>query len=102
MLALCGLLAWEHSTVQQRSRQILIGFKVICIPLVGKVLAFPILQSPRDVALIFRTCQLHTAWELLHGNGGSERPAAWHGQLLHWQDRQHPENTKQEDLLIQE
>ena len=39
---------------------------------------FPILQSPHDVALIFRTCQLHTAWELLHENGGNERQAAWH------------------------
>ena len=50
---------------------------------------FPILQSPHDVALIFRTCQLHTAWELLHENGGNERQAAWHGKL-HWQGRQHP------------
>ena len=45
----------------------------------------PILKSPHDVALI----QLHTAWELLHGIGGSEHLAAWHGQL-HWQGRQHP------------
>ena len=47
---------------------------------------FPILQSPPDMALNFRTCQLHTAWELLHENGGNERQAAWHGQL-HWQGR---------------
>ena len=73
---------------------------------------FPILQSHCDVALIFRKCQLHTAWEFLHENDGSERPAAWHhspnqtkpnlwywivvanawhGQLQHWQGRQHPE-----------
>ena len=39
---------------------------------------FPFLQSPHDVALIFRTCQLHTAWELLHQNGGNERQAAWY------------------------
>ena len=43
---------------------------------------------PHDVALIFRTCQLHTAWELLHENGGNKRQAAWHGQL-HWPGRQH-------------
>ena len=49
--------------------------------MVAKVFVFPILQSPHDVALIFWTGQLHTAWEFLHGNGGSERPAAWHG---HW------------------
>ena len=52
---------------------------------------FPILQSQHGVALILWTCQLHTAWELLHGNVGSEHQAAWHGQLLHWQGRQHPE-----------
>ena len=40
-----------------------------------QVFIFPILQSPHDVALIFRTCQLHTAWELLHENGGSEHQA---------------------------
>ena len=56
----------------------LIGFKAICKALVDKVFMFPILQSPHDVALIFRTCQLHTDWEFLHENGGSERPAAWH------------------------
>ena len=39
---------------------------------------FPILQSPHDVALIFRTCQLHTTWEVLHEYGGSERPTACH------------------------
>ena len=42
----------------------------------------PILQSPHDVALITRTCQLHTALELLHENGGSEHQAAWHVELL--------------------
>ena len=36
---------------------------------------FPILQSPPDVAQIFWTCQLHTAWQLLHDNDGSEHPA---------------------------
>ena len=46
--------------------------------LVANIFVFPILQSPHNVALIFRTCQLHTAWEFLHSNGGSERPAAWH------------------------
>ena len=72
--------------------KMLIGFKAICIALVANVFVFPILQSPHDVALIFQTCQLPTDWEFLHGNGGSERPAAaWHGQLLHWQDRQQPE-----------
>ena len=50
---------------------------------------FSFLQSPHDVALIFRTCQLHTAWELLHENGGNERQAARHGQL-HWKDKQQP------------
>jgi hypothetical protein len=33
---------------------------------------FQILQSPPDVAQIFWTCQLHTTWQLLHHNGGSE------------------------------
>ena len=56
---------------------------------------FPILQSPHDVALIFQTCKLHTAWEFLHGNGGSERPAAWHGQLMQWQGRQRLEKQDQ-------
>ena len=56
----------------------LIGFEAICIPLVGKVFVFPILQSPHDVAVIFRTCQLHTAWELLHESGGSEHLTACH------------------------
>ena len=58
--------------------KLLIGFKAIYIPLVGEVFVFPILQSPPDMALNFRTCQLHTAWELLHENGGNERQAAWH------------------------
>ena len=44
----------------------LIGFKAICIPLVGEVIVFPILQSPPDERLIFWTCQLHTAWKFLH------------------------------------
>ena len=74
----------------------LIGFKAICIPLVGEVIVFPILQSPPDERLIFRKCQLHTAWEFLHYNGGSEHLRAWHGQL-HWQ-----ENTEQEVIVIQE
>ena len=48
----------------------------ICIALVGEVFGFLILQSPPDVAQIFRTFQLHTAGQLLKGNGGSEHPAA--------------------------
>ena len=52
--------------------------QVIYITCSCQVFVFPILQSPHDVALIFRTCQLHTAWELLHENGGNERQAAWH------------------------
>ena len=54
---------------------------------------FSILQSPHNVALIFRTCQLHTAWELLTENGSNERQAAWHGKL-HWQGIQHPRKYK--------
>ena len=56
----------------------LIGFKAICTASVDEVFVFPILQSPPDERLFFRTCQLHTAWELLHENGGNERQAAWH------------------------
>ena len=52
---------------------------------------FPILQSPHDVALIFRKCQLHTTWEFLLENGGSE--------LTDRADNAQ-ENTKQEGLLI--
>ena len=48
----------------------------ICIALVGEVFGFPILMSPPDVAQIFRTCQLGTAWQLLKENGGSEYPEA--------------------------
>ena len=59
---------------------------------------FPILMSPQHVALIFQTCQLHTVWELLHENGGSERPAAWHGQL-HWQGRQHQGKHQSRGLI---
>ena len=56
-----------------------IGFKAINnIALVAEVFVFPLLQSPHDVARIFRTCQLHTAWDFLHENGGSERQAACH------------------------
>ena len=60
----------------------LIGFKAIYIPLEGKVFVFPILQYPHDVALIFRTCQIHTAWEILHENGGNELQVAWHAFVL--------------------
>ena len=60
--------------------------QVIYITCSCQVFVFPILQSPPDMALNFRTCQLHTAWELLHENGGNERQAAWHRQL-HWQGR---------------
>ena len=53
---------------------------------------FPILVYPLDMERIFRTCRVYHAWELLHMNGGSEPPAAWHGQspnlperhTLHW------------------
>ena len=49
---------------------------------------FPILQSPPDVAQIFWTCQLHTAWQLLHANGGSEHPAViWGWIIWKWQQR---------------
>ena len=48
----------------------------ICTALVGEVFGFPIVQSPPDVAQIFWTCQLHTAWQLLKENGDSEHPAA--------------------------
>ena len=71
-------------------RRGLIGLKAICIALAAEVYMFPILRSPYDVALIFRTCQLHTAWQFLHEISGSEHPSTWHGKLLHWQDRQHP------------
>ena len=55
--------------------------QVIYITCSWQVFVYPILQSPHGVTLIFRTCQLHTAWELLNENGGSERQAAWHGRL---------------------
>ena len=83
----------------------LIGFKAICIVLVAEVFVFPILQSPHDVALFFRTCQLHTAGEFLHDNGGSERQQPGMGTaLLHCTGSADntQDNTKQEDLLIQE
>ena len=59
----------------------MIGFKAICIALVAEVFVFPNLQSPHDAALIFRTCQLHNAWEFLHENGGSER-MEWETEAL--------------------
>ena len=70
----------------------LIGFKGICIPLVAEVIVFPIFVSPLVMERIFRTCRVYPAWELLQKNGGSEPPAAWHGQspnlperhTLHW------------------
>ena len=52
--------------------------QVIYITCSCQVFMFPILQSPPDMALNFWTCQLHTAWELLHENGGNERQAALH------------------------
>ena len=53
-----------------------------------QVFVFPILQSPPDVAQIFWTCQLHTAWQLLHDNGGSEHPAvSWGWIIWKWQQR---------------
>ena len=45
-----------------------------------QVIVFPILVSPLCMERIFWTCRVYSAWELLHQNGGSERPAAWHGQ----------------------
>ena len=44
-----------------------------------------------DVALIFRTCQLHTAWEF-------QRPAAWHGQI-HWQGRKTPRKIPNRKII---
>ena len=61
---------------------------------------FPILQSPHELALIFRTCQHHTAWEFPHENGGSELLAARHGCTGRADNTKN--NTKQKDLLIQE
>ena len=56
----------SHSSVPilMSNRQVLADWiqGYICIALVGEVFGFPILQSPPDVAQIFRTCQLHTAW----------------------------------------
>ena len=57
-----------------------------------QVIVFPILVSPLCMERIFWTCRVYSAWELLHQNGGSERPAAWQGQspnlperhTLHW------------------
>ena len=56
--------------------------QVIYITCSCQVFVFPILQSPPDMALNFRTCQLHTAWELLHENGGNERQAFTKPPLL--------------------
>ena len=61
---------------------------------------FPILKSPPDETQYFRTCRVHTAWELVQKNGGNERPAAWHGRL-HWQGNRQ-ENTEKEVLVKQE
>ena len=58
------------------------------------------LQSPPDVALIFRTYQLHTAWELLYENGSRERQAAWRGQL-HWRADNTQKTIKQKKLSTQ-
>ena len=85
-------LSYKHCQ-SKTGRARLIGFKAICIPLVGEVIVFPILQSPPDERLIFRTCQLHTAWEFLHGNGGSERPAPWHAFV-------HSHDLSYHDLLL--
>ena len=60
--------------------------QVIYIPCSWQVFVFSILQSSHYVALIFRTCQLHTVLGFLQKRGGSERPAAWQGKL-HWQGR---------------
>ena len=78
----------------------LIGFKAIGIALVAEVFVFPILQSPHDVALIFRTCPLHTAWEFPQENGGSELLAAWHGCPDRADNTKN--NNKHKYLLIQE
>ena len=64
--------------VQCSSLKSNVVIQVIYITCSCQVFVFPILHSPHDVALIFRTCQLYTAWELLHENGGNERQAAWH------------------------
>ena len=75
-----------------------VGMQVIFIACSWQVSIIPILQSPHDVALIFRTCHLHTAWELLHENGGSEHQAGWYGQL-HWKGRQNPGNYQTRRLI---
>ena len=68
-----------------------IGIQLIYITCSWQVFVFPILQSPPDVAQIFRTCQLHTAWQLLHDNGGSEHPAvSWGWIIWKWQQRHSP------------
>ena len=65
-----------------------IGIQVIYITCSWQVFVFPILQSPPDVAQIFWTCQLHTAWQLLHNNGGIEHPAvSWGWIIWKWQQR---------------
>ena len=65
-----------------------IGIQVIYITCSWQVFMFPILQSPPDVAQIFWTCQLHTAWQLLHDYGGSEQPAVSWGWIIgKWQQR---------------
>ena len=72
----------------------------MCIALFAEVFVFPILQSPHYAALIFRTGLLHTAWEILHENGGSERQAAGHGCTGRADNTNN--NTKHKELLIQE
>ena len=43
-----------YVALEVQATQFLIGFKAICIHLVGEVFVFPILHSPHDVALINR------------------------------------------------
>ena len=95
----------------------LIGFKAMCIPLVIKVLLFLIHVSPLDVPWYFWTCRVHTAWEFLHKNGGSDHTSRWlsicaklnpyckdwwlwHRQL-HLQGRKHPGKYWTGNILLQ-
>ena len=54
-----------------------------------------------DVALIFRTCQLHTAWDSAMGMVAVSAQQPGMGNCTGKEDNTQ-ENTKQEDLLIQE
>ena len=72
-----GLLGTENTNIE---------IQVIYITCSWQGFVFPILQSSPDVAQIFWTCQLHTTWQLLHHNGGSEHPAvSWGWIIWKWQ-----------------